>query len=151
LWNDIILEEIIMKPIITPASETPAVTRTVAARETEPEVEEEGQPAEEEQDEKDDNDDAVQDEEVEDDDEVHDEEVQVAEDDEEDDTEKEEWLQAVKEEYENMKEQGVFEVTQMCDVPKCAKVFGKYRDNNFRRCCACYVRQFIRPKMLPVG
>jgi hypothetical protein len=44
LWNDIILEEIIMKPIITPASETPAVTRTVAARETEPEVEEEGQP-----------------------------------------------------------------------------------------------------------
>jgi hypothetical protein len=35
---------------------------------------------------------------------------------------KNEWLKAVHEEYENMKENGVFEVTQTCDIPKGAKV-----------------------------
>jgi hypothetical protein len=37
-------------------------------------------------------------------------------------TEKDEWLKAVHEEYENMQAHGVFEVTQTCHVPKGAKV-----------------------------
>jgi hypothetical protein len=35
---------------------------------------------------------------------------------------KNEWLKAVDEEYENMEENGVFQVTQTCDVPQGAKI-----------------------------
>jgi hypothetical protein len=75
-------------------------------------------------------DDKVQDENVEEDDEVQVEEAQVEEDDEEDknqwlqydEKDKNAWLTDAKDEHENMKGHGVFDVTPACDLPKHSKI-----------------------------